>query len=248
MRRGKKFFWGVLFLLGAVALIIGKLGYLGDVGFWSIFFTIGLFGFLIEGIVKMKFGTILFSLAFLAIVNDKFLGIEAITPWTVLGAALLGTIGLNILFPGKYKFSKHRGGVKPMIADNTDGDSSMVNNTIIETDEGDVGEEVRYEVVFGDAVKYVTSKSLSCVRGECVFGELNIYLDRAGLQNHCAEIRAEAVFGDVILYVPAEWNVIQKVDTIFGSVNEWGHCSPDGLNCIYVRGDVVFGSLIINYV
>ena len=41
----------------------------------------------------------LFSLAFLIIVNDELLGLEAITPWPVLGAALLGSLGLNLLFP-----------------------------------------------------------------------------------------------------------------------------------------------------
>ena len=40
----------------------------------------------------------LFSLAFAAILFDEALGIEAITPWPVLGAALLGTIGLNMIF------------------------------------------------------------------------------------------------------------------------------------------------------
>lgn len=241
MRRGKKIFWGVLFILGAVALIIGKLGYLGDIGFWSIFFTIGLLGFLVEGIFKRKYGTILFSLAFLIIVNDKFLGLEAITPWPVLGAALLGTIGLNILFPGKYKISKHIGGTKHLLPEEI-----IIDND--ECDDSEDGEEVRYEVVFGNAMKYVTSKSLSSVRGECVFGDLNIYLDNADLKNHQAEVRAEAVFGDIVLYVPAGWSVIQQVDTVFGSVNENGHCTPDGVNCLYVRGDVVFGSLIINYV
>ncbi len=243
MRRGKKIFWGILFILGAVALLIGKLGYLGDIGFWSIFFTLGLLGFLIEGIFKRKFGTILFALAFLVIVNDKFLGLEAITPWPVLGAALLCTIGLNILFPGKYKVSKHIGGTKHLLPEEIIID---VENDADE--ESEEGEEVRYEVVFGNAMKYVTGKSLSSVRGECVFGDLNIYLDNAELKNHRAEVRAEAVFGNIILYVPASWSVIQDVDTVFGSVDESGCCSPDGVNCIYVWGDVVFGSLIINYV
>ena len=97
MKNGKKIFWGVLFLLGAVALIVGQMGYLGDLNFWSVLITIGLIGFLLEGVADRNFGMILFALAFLAITNDKLLGIEELTPWPVLGAALLGTIGLDIL-------------------------------------------------------------------------------------------------------------------------------------------------------
>lgn len=44
-----------------------------------------------------------FSVAFLAIVNSRLLGIEKLVPWPVLGAALLGTIGLNMLFPSRHR-------------------------------------------------------------------------------------------------------------------------------------------------
>lgn len=47
-------------------------------------------------------------LAFLIIVNDKVLGMEAITPWPVLGAAVLGSIGLKFLFPGFGRKHGHR--------------------------------------------------------------------------------------------------------------------------------------------
>ncbi|MBQ8039932.1 MAG: hypothetical protein IJ274_08715, partial [Lachnospiraceae bacterium] len=65
MKNGKKIFWGVLFLLGAVALIVGKLGYLGGFNFWTVRISIGLVGFLVEGIFSKNFGMILFALAFL---------------------------------------------------------------------------------------------------------------------------------------------------------------------------------------
>ena len=44
----KKVFWGVLFLLGALALLLGKSGYLEGVGFWTVFFSIILAGILID--------------------------------------------------------------------------------------------------------------------------------------------------------------------------------------------------------
>lgn len=234
MRKGRTIFWGVLFLLGALALLVGRLGYLGDIGFWSIFFTIGLIGLLIEGIFNRSFGSILFSLAFLAIVYDEMLGIEAITPWPVLGAALLGTIGLNMLFPKKYKWK-------------------MVNRNKQKTDEERViesvdGEEVRFDVSFGDTVKYVTSKDLSKVRAESSFGNLIIYLDNAELKNNQATVKMDCSFGNISLHIPADWRVIQNMDTAFGTVKEHGHCNPAGINTLYVNGSVSFGSVEIHYI
>ena len=87
----KNVFWGLLFILGALAVLVSKLGVFEGVGFWSVLFSIGLIGILINGIIHRSWGTILFSTAFLAIVNSALLGIEKLVPWPVLGAALLGT-------------------------------------------------------------------------------------------------------------------------------------------------------------
>ena len=91
-------FWGIIFLLAAVFLLVGKLGYLGGISLFSILFTVVLVAILLKSIPSVNFAGILFPLAFLCILYDKQLHIEALTPWTVLGVALLGTIGLQILF------------------------------------------------------------------------------------------------------------------------------------------------------
>ena len=46
---------------------------------------------LFKGIRNVNFWEILFSIAFICIIYDDQLGITALTPWTVLGAALLGS-------------------------------------------------------------------------------------------------------------------------------------------------------------
>ena len=45
-RQVKKIYWGILFLLGAAALLLGRLGYLDGINFWSVLISIALFGFL----------------------------------------------------------------------------------------------------------------------------------------------------------------------------------------------------------
>ena len=94
-----KLFWGVFFVAGAAMLILSKLGTLPEMSFVSIVFTIIFAWTFIKGLFTLNFFEILFSAAFLACIYDDALGITALTPWTLLGAALLGSIGLSILFP-----------------------------------------------------------------------------------------------------------------------------------------------------
>lgn len=233
MKNGKKIFWGILFLLAAVAVIAGGLGYFEGFSFWKVLFTIGLIGVLVEGVCYRSFGNILFSLAFIAILYDQQLGIEAITPWPILGAALLGTIGLHILFPNIQKskyIGKHKSSCRNTEDDNLDSDN------------------VHFEVNFGEAVKYLTSKELSMAHLECSFGSLNVYFDNALLLNGEADIHAECSFGNLVLYVPSEWKVVVKASTVCGGVEEHGCCNPEGTNTLYIRGEVSFGAMEIYYI
>lgn len=240
---GKKVFWGVLFLLGALALIVGQLGYLEGIGFWSILFTVCLIGILVEGIFHRSFGTILFAAAFIAITNAKVLGIEAITPWPVLGAALLGTIGLNIIFPQHDKW-KHIGNH----GCHSEWKGSTEENGAEGTGECLSGEDIRFEATFCETAKYITSKELSSARLECAFGSLSVYFDNAVLKDGRADVRAECSFGSMVLYVPANWKVELQSSNAFGGTQEKGRNNPDGTNTLYVKGDVSFGSLEIRYI
>lgn len=235
MKKAKNIFWGVLFVLGAAALLVGQLGYLESFGFWTVLFTVGLIGFLVDGIFHRSFGMILFSLALLAILHDKPLGIEELTPWPVLGAALLGTIGLNIIFPKTQRWKKY--------VHKNYGESS--GTSAVEYADG---EQVRFECTFGEAVKYVTSRELSFAKLENAFGSLSVYFDNTALKNGTAAVDVECSFGSVILYVPSGWRVNLNVDTAFGGINEKGKCSPTGENCLQISGEVSFGSLEIRYI
>lgn len=239
-RRTKNVYWGVLLLLGAAALVVGKLGCLEGIGVWSIIFSVCLAGFLIDGFVSRSFGEILFSLAFLAIVNDKLLNLEAITPWPVLGAALLGTIGLNLLFPG---FKKKGRFVKLHV--NMEGKGYEGKERISE--ERWNGDSVSYENIFGTSVKYLSGE-ISHISTENVFGTLQIYFTDAILKESTATVVVENVFGTTVLYVPFSWRVVLSTENVFGSTNEHGRCDSSGTPVLYVGGEVVFGSLQIKYV
>lgn len=238
-RRAKNVYWGVLLLLGAAALVVGKLGYLQGIGVWSIIFSVCLAGFLIDGLINRSFGEILFSLAFFVIVNDKLLNLEAITPWPVLVAALLGTIGLNLLFPGfkiKGRFEKIHVNMQGKDYDGRERVSS----------EKWSGGSVSYENIFGTSVKYLSGE-ISHIHAENVFGTLQIYFTDAILRE-TATVILENVFGTTVFYVPSSWKVVLSTENVFGSANVHGRCDPMGNTVLYIGGEVVFGSLQIKYV
>lgn len=254
MRDRKNVFWGILFLLGACAVIAGQLGFLEGIGFWSILFSLVLAAVLIRGIVRRSWGMILFSIAFLCIVNERLLGIEKLTPWPLLGAALLGTIGLNLLFPRRSwkHINLHRIGMKngrPVSGDADGSASTDAGDSEYEIHIGDDGaESIRCEVNFHSCVKYLQSSALQHVHLENSFGSLAIYFTDSTLWQHRGGVDVEVSFGTTELYIPASWHVVCNVSSSFGGVNEHGRPALASEDVLTITGDVSFGSLEIHYI
>ena len=235
----KRLFWGILLLVGAVALVLNRLGYLGGlldvVSVWDIILSVFFLVTLVEGVSKGRIGEVLFSVAFLINIHDTLLGLEAITPWTTLGAALLGTIGLKMLFPKAGK--KHGGKI-------------IING---ETHEGGICEESRngntidYQNAFSSAVKYVGG-DFGKVNVENAFGSMQVYFTDAQPIDGTAKVNVDSAFGAVILYVPSGWKVVTKTEHVLGSTTERGKCNPDGTTVLYVSAEAVFGKFEIRYI
>lgn len=94
----ERVFWGSILVLGAIALILNKLGYFAQINVFSALLAIALLGISIKSLFRLNYAGVLFPLAFICIIYDDQLGITAITPWTILLAALLGSIGLSMIF------------------------------------------------------------------------------------------------------------------------------------------------------
>ena len=76
-------FWGIFLLVAAAFIVVGNMGLFGDISFWTIGFSIVLLAWFVRSLFKVRFGGMLFSLAFAAILFDEVLNIEDITPWPV---------------------------------------------------------------------------------------------------------------------------------------------------------------------
>lgn len=231
-KKRKRVFWGIILIAGALVMLFSRLKPFAGIGFWHVMFSVLLAMIFLDGIRKRSFGQILFSLAFLIIVNDKLLHLEAITPWPVLLAALVMTIGLRMLFPG---FRRKR-----------EWDVSWSTSRMLPEAERPEG-AVSYNNTFGNTVKYITGE-VAEVYLKNSFGEMEAYFNDARLKGGAGRIHVENSFGAVQLYVPGDWRVILDLDTAFGNVDQTGENNPSGENTLYLDGEVGFGELTVHYI
>lgn len=187
---------------------------------------------LFNGIRNVNFWEILFSIAFICIIYDDQLGITALTPWTVLGAALLGSIGLSLIF-------KKKSGHKPSISFEYDSDDD---------DEKYIGENIKIDNNFGTAIKYVNSDNFCMADVDNSFGSLTVYFDNAIIQSGSAKIKVDNSFGETNLYIPKEWKTENNLGQAFGSVKIHGVCEGSSNNTLKLKGETSFGEINIYYI
>lgn len=230
-------YWGLLFLIGGIFLLISKLGILGDVNAFSLVVAVILVGIIIKSILSVHFSGIFFPLAFLAILFDEKLGITAITPWTVLFAALFLTIGFNLLF-GKKRF--HHWNHKHYV----DGSGYCGKQNISTEDEG----HIRIDTSFQGCTKYINSKNFERCDVDCSFGSLKIYFDNAVMKNENAILNMDVSFGGVEIYVPKGWRVVSNASCSFGAVTEKNKVNSVITNTLTLTGDISFSGVDIFYI
>lgn len=228
----------MLFLLAAVLLIAGNF-YQIPVSDILIMVAMGIF--LIEGILHRNFALILFPIAIVLIINRDRLGIPEFSPWSVLAAALFGSIGLSVLFP---KTRIHWGKVVD-IRDGRNGKQGVIAEEIVQEGADD---KVNLENAFGNTAKYFNGKMPKKVRLENSFGSMSVYFDNAVMQEHQAHVRADSAFGSIVLYIPAAWKVVLKGESAFGCIKEIGKCNMDGEDILELKAMASFGEIKINYI
>lgn len=230
----ERLFWGVFFVLGGIALIISKLGYFQEVNVFSLVAGVILSAIIIKSLFKMNFAGILFPAAFICILFDRQLGITAITPWTVLFAALLGSIGLSMIFGKKHRWYSS----KKCKFDSYD------YRVIDVEDEGNI----KVDTSFSGSIKYVNTDKLEQVDIKCHFGSSKVYFDNASLKDGNGVIRLDISFGGVELYIPKTWTVVENANVSFGGIDEKNKNRATRDNVLTLVGNVSFSGVDIIYV
>lgn len=197
----------------------------------SLILTILLVACMIKSVRHLNFAGILFPVAFLCIIYDKVLGITAITPWTVLGAALFGSIGLSILFHNKHHYRHF-----------------MHDENFAEIIDQEDGNSVQLATSFGSSIKYVNSDDFKQANLKCSFGAMKVYFDNAMIRNNNAIIQLDISFAGVELFIPKEWNVKNQANTSFGEIEEKNKNQTTGIPSVTLVGNISFSGVTIIYV
>lgn len=243
-----RWFWGLFFLVAAGILVASQMGMIAaHLSVWTIILTIFLVAIILNSIRYLNFFGITFPLAFIGILYARQLGIYDLVPWTILGAALLLSIGLSIIFHPIRRRSRH--GWHPNYSyhryhDNYAHHTDSQETPIVEhSDEDNVFVEAR----MSNSIRYVTAKHLSEVQITASMAGVKVYFDDAQLSDEGAVITVDASLSGVELFIPRTWNVILQVDPTLGGVDERGTREVHDGPAVYLRGSTRLSGLKIIY-
>ncbi|MDO5522345.1 MAG: hypothetical protein Q4G58_17770 [bacterium] len=229
--------WGLLLVLGAMVLIFGKLGYLGDINAVSLIVSAALGLIAVINLFKLEFTGVFFPLAFIGIIYDKELGITAITPWIILVAAALLSIGFSLIFH-KHHHHYHTEYNSKENYDEKDFD-------VIDVEDAS---NVTCTTKFGASAKYVNTEDFKQADLSCSFGAMKVYFDNATIQGEKAVVRIDGSFCGIELYVPKKWQVEDHLNVSLAGVTEKNRNQSTGTPVLVLVGSISFSGVDIIYV
>ncbi len=239
--RTKSVVYGLLLIALAVCLVLWKLNIFNlpvafaEVSVFGIIVAVIMVIAIIQNIIDLSWGGIFVPLAIIAIIFDKPLGIEAITPWIVLIAAILLTIAFEMIFPKHRHHHMHNHNRGMEFTKNFTEDNSRENQGY-----------VMHSMRFGSSTKYVRSANLSKADLSSQFGELAVFFDQAQVPSGRVEINVNVQFGEMDLYIPKTWNVENKTSVVLGDCDDkcaQGYEITENQVVCVIQGSVSFGEL-----
>jgi len=225
----RKIAWGV-FLMAAAVLVIAN-GYYKFMEFWPLVCVIVMTPIVVSSLWHFSFAGVFIPIAVLGIVFSKQLGIEAITPWPILAAAVLLSIGFSIIFHKKDKWL---------------GRWHMEENETFENVDDD---EMTCTVKFGSSTKFIRSENFEKAYLNCRYGAIKAYFDNAKLSPDGAELNIAATCSGIELFIPKHWRISNGLDAFLGGVEEKSRNVPDPDSPVLtITGNIKLSGIVIYYV
>lgn len=231
----KDIFWGLLFILAAVLILLNQFGFFAPIGMFEIVATVILAGITIKSIIDINFWGILFPLAFICIIHAETLNITEFTPWPVLLTAFLISLGLSLIFKRNHFVVYHH---------HHHGGNMFSKKVINEKDDS----KVECSISFGESMKYVNTDNLESANIRCSFGEIKVFFDNAQIPSGKADIYLDVSFGDAQLFIPKSWHVISKVNVFLGDMSVKNYNLGNDSPVVTIHGNISFGDAKIIYV
>jgi len=256
--------WGLAFLLAGVAIILSLAGVLempSGLSAGGIVWTAVLGLIVLWSIPHRYWFFTFFALAGVGYVWREQIcaqiGVEQISPWPIIGAALLLSIGFSILFKtrkyygwtkkneGEWGVHYRAGKAKKVAAEGSPEPSGGIHTESSENDS-----EVYIKASFGATIKYVSAQSLRHAVLDCSFGAIKAFFDNATVHEDGAVIEINNSFGGVELYIPRTWRLVDDMNRTIGGVDVK---NPDreqsaGGPIVTLKGTTKLGGVEIIYV
>lgn len=242
MKNNRNIFWGFFFILCAVFVLLRQMGFYPEISLIKLALTVCFAASIANGIKHCNFFSILIPLACLCIMYDDFLGLDAMSPFSLLCAAIFAAIGLEMIFPNKNRYVNSAGSFSKK--EHSGQNQGAGGERTVPGDDS----YVAFKSLFGSGIKYVNSSAFSHADLECTFGTLTVYFDNAIIQGNQAHVHVDVTFGTLILYVPSTWQVEDNIDAVFAGVklqNPMGN--PIGPHLV-ISGDAVFSTVTVKYI
>lgn len=229
-----QWFWGIFFVAAAVLVVLSQVTAVTELGFWPIVAGVVLAAIFIQSLIHFNYFGIFLSLALGYIILQHPLHFYLLSPWLLLLAAVLLSIGFYTMFHHRPRntSTKHH-----------DGDTYR---TIEDVDDNNPS----FKVSFGACSKYLHSDNLKSGQFYCNFGSLEVYFDQVRLDPTGADIFLDCSLGAMVLYIPRAWRVIDRLHTSMSAVKDdapRGTPSEDA-PVLTLTGNVSMGSVEIHYV
>lgn len=230
-----KIFWGIFFILAAVAIVLFQTGLLADMNLWALIVSIFMLPIIVQSVFNLNFWGIFFPAAAILAVNSKHFGLEHIGLWTCFAVAFFLSIGFSMIFSRHTFHCTHR---------HKNHEGHDYHETVEYLDDS----VVNCSVSFGAASKHLHSASLQQANLYCRFGALKVFLDGTQLHPNGAHVAVDCSFGAIQIHIPKAWQVKININTILGGVDEKNKQPILSGPTLTLEGEVQLGGIEIIYV
>lgn len=237
----QRWFWGIFFLVSAIILVLSQLGiFAAHLGVGTLILTIILVAVLLNSLRYMMITGSVFSLAFLAMLYAKPLGITSLVPWTILGAAVLLSIGLNLIL------TPHRALVKRWAHHGQNFSHHHHDDWTTESTATIDDAHVDLDLSMSNSIRYIHSEALATANIRVSTGGAKIYFDDVTLADNTAIINLDVSLSGVELYLPKTWQVQVELANNMSHIETIGEPTTAGPR-ITLTGRLSLSGLTLNY-
>ena len=208
----KNIFWGILFILIAVALILKALnvdfGIAFTVPIWKIILGLALLFFIIEQIAKKHFTNAIFPLVFIAMVFENelafLMGIESgdiASTWVFLLIGLCLTIGVGLITENGANFT--------FTVKNKNGEKVY---------SGAEGRKKYKEMRESNSVYYLDCSAEINQEFEINLGKAEIFFSNVEFYDNGGVININNNLGKVVFHIPQNWIIVCNISNSLGVI------------------------------